>query len=103
MREIDLIFQMYLKAKISYDHDIRVEDYPFARDAIREAIQNGYSAQLTAMPEGDKKAIRKSILVRVGKDSYRFKFNEKNVASKFIKEYSYLILPYLSSRAVNDC
>ena len=38
MREIDLIFQMYLKAKISYDHDIRVEDYPFARDAIREAI-----------------------------------------------------------------
>ncbi|MBQ5989857.1 MAG: putative DNA binding domain-containing protein, partial [Oscillospiraceae bacterium] len=37
---VDLIFQMYLKAKISYDHDIRVEDYPFAREAIREAIYN---------------------------------------------------------------
>lgn len=31
---------MYLKAKISYDHDIRVEDYPFAREAVREAIYN---------------------------------------------------------------
>lgn len=37
---MDLIFQMYLKAKISYDHDIRVEEYPFAREAIREAIYN---------------------------------------------------------------
>ena len=31
---------MYLKAKISYEHDIRVEEYPFAREAIREAIYN---------------------------------------------------------------
>ena len=37
---IDLIYQMYLKAKISYDHDIRIEEYPFAREAIREAIYN---------------------------------------------------------------
>ncbi len=37
---IDLIFQMYLKTKISYEHDIRVEDYPFAREAVREAIYN---------------------------------------------------------------
>ena len=37
---IDLIFQMYLKAKISYEHDKRVEDYPFAREAIREAVYN---------------------------------------------------------------
>lgn len=37
---VDLIFQMYLKAKISYDHDIRVEEYPFAREAIREAVYN---------------------------------------------------------------
>ena len=37
---VDLIFQMYLKAKISYEHDIRVEDYPFAREAVREAIYN---------------------------------------------------------------
>ena len=31
---------MYLKAKISYEHDIRVEEYPFAREAIREAVYN---------------------------------------------------------------
>ncbi len=37
---VDLIFQMYLKAKISYEHDMRVEEYPFAREAIREAIYN---------------------------------------------------------------
>lgn len=37
---VDLIFQMYLKAKISYDHDIRIEEYPFAREAIREAVYN---------------------------------------------------------------
>lgn len=37
---INLIYQMYLKAKIGYDHDIRVEEYPFAREAIREAIYN---------------------------------------------------------------
>ncbi len=37
---IDLIFQMYLKAKIGYAHDVRVEEYPFAREAIREAVYN---------------------------------------------------------------
>ena len=37
---IDLIYQMYLKAKIGYEHDIRVEEYPFAREAIREAVYN---------------------------------------------------------------
>lgn len=37
---IDLIYQMYLKAKIRYEHDIRVEEYPFAREAIREAVYN---------------------------------------------------------------
>ena len=31
---------MYLKAKISYEHDIRVEEYPYAREAIREAVYN---------------------------------------------------------------
>lgn len=39
-RVIDLIYQMYLKAKIGYEHDMRVEEYPFAREAIREAIYN---------------------------------------------------------------
>ena len=37
---IDLIYLMYLKAKITYEHDRRVENYPFARDAIREAVYN---------------------------------------------------------------
>ncbi|MBO5566814.1 MAG: winged helix-turn-helix transcriptional regulator [Succinivibrio sp.] len=37
---VDLIYLMYLKAKISYEHDMRVEEYPFAREAIREAIYN---------------------------------------------------------------
>ena len=37
---IDLIYMMYLKAKIGYEHDMRVEEYPFAREAIREAIYN---------------------------------------------------------------
>ena len=30
----------YLKAKITYEHDRRVETYPYARKAIREAIYN---------------------------------------------------------------
>ena len=37
---IDLIYMMYLKAKISYVHDRRVEEYPFAREAVREAVYN---------------------------------------------------------------
>lgn len=37
---IDLIFLKYLTAKIDYIHDKRVETYPFAREAIREAVYN---------------------------------------------------------------
>lgn len=37
---IDLIYLKYLKAKITYEHDRRVETYPFAREAIREAVYN---------------------------------------------------------------
>lgn len=37
---IDLIYLKYLKAKITYEHDRRVETYRFARDAIREAVYN---------------------------------------------------------------
>ena len=37
---IDLIYLKYLKAKISYEHDRRVETYPYARNAIREAVYN---------------------------------------------------------------
>lgn len=39
-RVIDLIYLKYLKAKISYEHDRRIETYPFDRNAIREAIYN---------------------------------------------------------------
>lgn len=37
---VDLIYLKYLKAKITYVHDRRVETYPFAREAIREAVYN---------------------------------------------------------------
>lgn len=37
---VDLIYLKYLKAKITYEHDRRIETYPFARDAIREAVYN---------------------------------------------------------------
>lgn len=37
---VDLVYLKYLKAKITYEHDRRVETYPFARNAIREAIYN---------------------------------------------------------------
>lgn len=39
-RIIDLIYLKYLKAKITYEHDRRVEIYPYAREAVREAIYN---------------------------------------------------------------
>lgn len=35
-----MIYLKYLKAKVDYVHDRRVETYPFARDAIREAVYN---------------------------------------------------------------
>ena len=37
---VDLIYLKYLKAKITYEHDRRIETYPYARNAIREAIYN---------------------------------------------------------------
>ena len=37
---INLIYLKYLKAKITYENDRRVETYPFARDAVREAVYN---------------------------------------------------------------
>ena len=49
---IDLIYQMYLKAKIGYEHDVRVEEYPFAREAIREAVYNAiaHNCYMYGMP-----------------------------------------------------
>lgn len=37
---IDIIYLKYLKAKVDYIHDRRVETYPFAREAVREAVYN---------------------------------------------------------------
>ena len=37
---IDLIYTKYLKAKISYEHNVRVETYPFPIDGVREALYN---------------------------------------------------------------
>ncbi len=39
-RVIDLIYTKYLKDTISYDHDVRVETYPFPREDVRGAIYN---------------------------------------------------------------
>ena len=39
-RVIDLIYLKYLKASISYHKETRVETYPFAREAVREAVYN---------------------------------------------------------------
>jgi ATP-dependent DNA helicase RecG len=39
-RVIELIYLKYLKAAISYYKETRVETYPFARDAVREAVYN---------------------------------------------------------------
>ena len=37
---VDLIFLKYLKAKITFEKEIRIETYPYAREAIREAVYN---------------------------------------------------------------
>lgn len=51
-RVIDLIFLKYLKAKITYVHDRRVETYPFAREAVREAVYNaiGHNCYMFGSP-----------------------------------------------------
>lgn len=39
-RIIELIYLKYLKARVSYYKETRVETYPYARDAVREAVYN---------------------------------------------------------------
>lgn len=39
-RILDLIFTKYLKAEIWYDKETRIETFPFAREAVREAVYN---------------------------------------------------------------
>ncbi len=51
-RVIDLIYTKYLKAAITYEHDVRVETYPFPRDGVREAIYNaiGHNNYAASVP-----------------------------------------------------
>lgn len=51
-RVIELIFLKYLKADISYDGMVRVETYPFPKDAVREAYYNAliHSCWSTGVP-----------------------------------------------------
>ncbi|MCM1026633.1 MAG: putative DNA binding domain-containing protein [Roseburia sp.] len=51
-RVIDLIYTKYLKAAISYEHDVRVETYPFPREGVREAIYNalGHNNYAASIP-----------------------------------------------------
>lgn len=49
---IDLIYTKYLKAKITYEHDVRIETYPFPREGVREAIYNalGHNNYAASIP-----------------------------------------------------
>lgn len=51
-RVIDLIYTKYLKAAITYEHDVRVETYPFPREGVREAIYNalGHNNYAASIP-----------------------------------------------------
>lgn len=62
-RIVDVIFLKYLKAKISYHKETRVETYPYARDAIREAVYNSlvhtdWSANVPVQIRVDEKTLR---------------------------------------------
>ena len=39
-RVIDLIYTKYLKGIVTYEHNVRVETYPFPVDGVREAVYN---------------------------------------------------------------
>ncbi len=49
---IDLLYTKYLKATISYEHDVRIETYPFLREAVREVIYNalGHNNYAASVP-----------------------------------------------------
>ena len=62
-RVVDFLFLKYLKAKISYHKETRVETYPFARDAVREAIYNAlihcdWSANVPVQIRVEKESMR---------------------------------------------
>ena len=75
------IEELLPKAKLVVDKYHVIQQLSQATTKVRTRLTELSHEEVAAMPEGDTKAIRKSILVRTGKDSYLFKFNEKNVAS----------------------
>ena len=70
---VDLIFLKYLKAKITFEHDRRVETYPFAREAVREAVYNAiihncymYGSPIQIRIEDDAMIISNSCILPEG-------------------------------------
>lgn len=70
---VDLIYLKYLKAKITFEHDRRVETYPFARDAVREAVYNAiihncymYGSPIQIRIEDDAMIISNSCILPEG-------------------------------------
>lgn len=74
------IEELLPNAKLVIDKYHVIQQLSQATTKVRTRLTELSHEEVAAMPEGDTKAIRKSILVRAGKDSYLFKFNEKNVA-----------------------
>lgn len=50
-RVLDVIYLKYLKASIGYQNDIRVERYPYPREALREIVYNALIHSNWAMDE----------------------------------------------------
>lgn len=70
---VDLIYLKYLKAKITFEHDRRVETYPFAREAVREAVYNAiihncymYGSPIQIRIEDDAMIISNSCILPEG-------------------------------------
>ncbi len=70
---VDLIYLKYLKAKITFEHDRRIETYPFARDAVREAVYNAiihncymFGASIQIRIEDDAMIISNSCILPEG-------------------------------------
>ena len=70
---VDLIYLKYLKAKITFEHARRVETYPFAREAVREAVYNAiihncymYGSPIQIRIEDDAMIISNSCILPEG-------------------------------------
>ncbi len=73
------IEELLPKAKIVIDKYHVIQQLSQATTKVRTRLTELSHEEVAALPEGDTRSIKKSILARAGKDSYLFKFNEKNV------------------------